>query len=80
MSKQLDGKEREEVMMKGVITSKQTIKIRFSADARSDKKKQVAMNVSKGGADGWEREELLGPRQERQSEPTQSPEKKDLKQ
>ena len=73
MSKQVDGKKREEVMVTDVTTGKQTIKMHFGTDGRSDKEKQVAMNVSKGGADGWEREDLRGPEQEGQSEPTQTP-------
>ena len=77
MSKQVDGKKREVVMVTDVTTGKQTIKMRFGADGRSDKEKQVAMNVSKGGADGWEREDLREPGQEGQSEPTQTPGGKD---
>ena len=77
LSKQVDGKKREVVMGTDVTTGKQTIKMRFGADGRSDKEKQVAMNVSKGGADGWEREDLREPGQEGQSEPTQTPGGKD---
>ena len=73
LSKEVDGKKREVVMVTDVVTGKQTIKMRFGADGRSEKEKQGAMNVSKGGADVWEREDLRGPAQEGQSEPTQTP-------
>ena len=73
LSKQVDGKKREVVMVTDVVTGKQTIKMRFGADGRSEKEKQGAMNVSKGGADVSEREDLRGPAQEGQSEPTQTP-------
>ena len=72
LSKEVDGKKREVVMVTDVATGKQTIKMRFGPHGRSEKEKQGAMNVSKEGAEVWEREDLRRPAQEGQSEPNQT--------
>ena len=69
------GRKREVVMVTDVVTGKQSIKMRI-ADGRSEKEKQVVMNVS-GGADGWEKEDLHGPGPEGQPEPAPTPGGKD---
>ena len=73
LTKEVDSKKGEVVIVTDVGTGRQTIKMRFGADARSDKEKQAAKNASKQGADGWKREDLIGPGQE----PTPTPRGKD---
>ena len=51
LSKEVDGKKKEVVMVTDVQTGRKTIEMRFSADGKSQKEKQGAMNVSKEGAD-----------------------------
>ena len=80
LTKEVDSKKGEVVMVTDVATGRQTIKLRFGADARSDKEKQVAINASKQGADGWKREDLIGLGQEGQPEPIQTPRGKDQEQ
>ena len=64
MSKEVNGKKREVVMVTDVATGRRTIKMRFSDDTEAEKERLAAMNYQRQGTYVWEREDLAGPGQE----------------
>ena len=79
VTKEVDGKKREVVMVTDVTTGHQTIKMRFKPREQAEKEKLAAMNAQRQKADVWQREDLAEPRQEEQSEPAPAPKGKDRK-
>ena len=80
LSKEVNGKNRELVMVTDVATCRQTNKMRFSTDTGSEKEKLAAMYAQRQSTDVWEREDLAGPGQEEQSEPALTSKGKDQEQ
>ena len=66
MTKEVNGKKREVVMITDVATGRQTIKMRFKPGEKAEKERLVAMNAQrqKKNPDVWEREDLAEPGQE----------------
>ena len=79
VTKEVDGKKREVVMVTDVTTGRQTIKMRFKPGEQAEKYKLAAMNAQRQKADVWQREDLAERGQEEQSELTPAPKGKERK-
>ena len=80
MTKEVNGKKREVVMITDVATGRQTIKMRFKPGEKAEKERLAAMSAQRQKTGVWEREDLAEPGQEGQPEPPPTPKGKDKKQ
>ena len=81
MTKEVNGKKREVVMITDVATGRQTIKMRFKPGEKAEKERLVAMNAQRQKKQTFGRERTLRSRDRRgQPEPPPTLKGKDKKQ